>query len=84
MITAMVAAQHALEREGVTMLRYLVFFRYGMAARRHPHMDHVPAEQAAFARSLTRPTPFPRALAAAPADGEPVDDVPMVFRMAAE
>ncbi|SDE01118.1 hypothetical protein SAMN05421720_102360 [Rhodospira trueperi] len=66
------------------MLRYLVFFRYGMAARRHPYMDHVPAEQAAFARCLTRSTPFPRALAAAPAGRDSFDDVPMVFRMAAE
>jgi hypothetical protein len=66
------------------MLRYLVLFRYGMAARRQPHRDHVPAEQAAFARCLTRPTPFPRALAAAPAGEDSFDDGPMTFRMAAE
>ncbi|WP_299439805.1 hypothetical protein [uncultured Rhodospira sp.] len=38
------------------MLRFLVFFRYGMAARRHRGMDHVTSESDAFSRRLARAT----------------------------
>ncbi|MBB4266569.1 hypothetical protein [Roseospira visakhapatnamensis] len=36
------------------MLRFLLFFRYGMACHSHVISDHVASEEAAFGRRLTR------------------------------
>jgi len=36
------------------MLRFLLFFRYGMAFRGHPGADHVADEEAAFGRQLRK------------------------------
>jgi len=66
------------------MLRYLVYFRYGMMARKHPYRDHVATEQEAFARRLSRANPFQAAGSAGTVSETMHDDAPLAFRLAAE